>query len=385
MKKLLSICVLLLLLPSALFSVSFLDERIKFDVPPALEVRSELYEELFARVAEDIHVGLVNNDGEDTLKVVLQQKGLNIGDKKANSQYCRITLSVSTDDSSSIPNWVMRESFDYLSHSDKEEYETLMRNMSEMTAAVINWYPTTYEDIGGLFAISNHYTRKSTSGNISPVEVYSYTIVTGIHTITIMCSYRQSQARTFVPAINEFLESLVFNFPEDSYELESIDTLASMYSHQIPGTQVAFMWPEMNPSWVTVDDNSMFKTKQITYSNFLMEGYFCSIGYLEFVSPLSRYQMSSMLASTINEALTILRTNTIIKNVKLLENSYDSDSGRLKYSYSTSIDDSKLHGFSYLLNINNTKIVSVSAEYYDDSGDNAEAILQSVMDSLDLK
>lgn len=384
MKKSVPFLLLLFLLPSVLFAVSFLDGRISFNVPNALEIRSNQYEQIFSRVADDAGLSSMNTSGEDSLKVVLQQKGLNTGDSKANSQYCRITISVSTDDSSSMPNWLMRESIASFSTSEKAEYEALLRSMTEMSTTVINWYPTTYEDLGGLFAIRNHYTRKSTAGNASPVEVYSYTIQTGIYTITIFCSYRQSQAVAFVPAINEFLESVTFNFSEDPAEIESLLGSEKLYTHNLPGTNVAFSWPEPNLSWTAVDENSIMKAEQLVYSNLFIEGYFSMLVYLEYKTALTRYQMSVLFASTMNEALTMLRMNTLLKDLKLLENSSDSNSARVRYSYTNTVDGSTAYGFAYWLKINSSQIISVSSEYYSSFGDNPEAILQSFLDSLKL-
>ena len=384
MKKFVSLLLLLFLLTSVLFAASFFDGRISFNVPNALELRSELYEEIFSRVADDAGLSSMNTSGEDSLKVVLQQKGLNTGDSKANSQYCRITVSVSTDDSSSMPNWLMRESIASFSTAEKADFEALLRSMTEMSVTVINWYPTTYEDLGGLFAIRNHYTRKSTSGNSSPVEVYSYTIHAGINIITIFCSYRQSQALTFVPAINEFLESVTFNFQEDSDDLESFIDSESMYTNHIPGTNIAFSWPESNPSWVTIEDNPMVKAKQLVYSNLFMEGYYCTLVHFEYKTIFTEYQSTSLLISIMNEALTMLRMNKLLKDLKLLENSSDSKSARVRYSYTNTADNSKAYGFAYWLKINNSQFISVASEYTSGSGANPEAILQSFLDSLKL-
>jgi len=383
MRKLLFLLLFTTLSP-VLFAVSFLDDQLSFDVPTALEIRSSQFEQFYARIAEDANMGWSNNEGEDTLHVVLQQKGLNTSDEKALSQYCRIIIEVASDDSAATPNWLVRETLTSMDSSEKEEYEAFIRRTTEMTTSIINWYPTTYEDIDELFAFRNHYTRKSTSGNISPVEVYSYNIITGIYTITITCAYRQSQALTFVPLINEFLESLVFNFPEDSHILESIYSPNTMSTHKIPGTNAAFIWPESNPSWITVEENSLFKTEQVDYSNLFMEGYLCSISSLKYKISLNDYQISSLLASALNEALTILRTNALLEDLKLQENWSDSNSSRLRYSYTNSIDGSKVYGFCYLLKFNNSQIISVTAEYNSTSGNNPETILQSVMDSLEI-
>lgn len=382
MKKFVSLSILLVLLPSVLFAVSWLDGRIAFTVPTALEVRSEKYEQVFSRVADDAGYGAMDKSGEDAYKVVLQQKGLNAGDAKADGQYCRITVTVSTDDSSPIPNRFMRESFASLSPSEREEYETMMHRLAEMTTSVIDWYPMTTEDLGGLFAIRNQYTRKSTSGNSSPVEVYYYTIAEGVYTITVFCSYRQSQAPIFVPAINEFLESLTFNFSNDDAELESSFGSQSLYAHTIPGSNIAFSWPETNPSWTAVAENSSVKVKQLEYSNLSMEGYVCTLGSFEYKFALSDYQISVLLASTMNEALSMMRENTLLKNLKLLENSTDREAARIRYSYTATIDNSPVYGFSYWVRVNSRQVVSVSAEYYPDCGGSPEAVLQSIMDSV---
>ena len=382
MKKLVPLLILLVLLPSVLFADSFFDSRIVFDVPTALEVRSEQYEQLVSRVADDAGCDAMDKSGEDAYKVVLQQKGLNAGDAKSDAQYCRITITVSTDDSSPIPNWFMRESFASLSPSEREEYETMIHRFTEMTTSVIEWYPMTTEDLGGLFAIRNHYTRKSTSGNSSPVEVYFYTIPEGVYTITIFCSYRQNQALTFAPAINEFLESLTFNFSNDDAELESSLGSQSLYTHTIPGANIAFSWPESNPSWTAVGENSSLKVKQLEYSSLSIEGYACKLGSFEYKSALSDYQMSALLASTMNETLSMMRKNMLLKNLKLLENLSDRDAARIRYSYTATIDTSPVYGFSYWVRINSRQVVFVSAEYYPDCGGSPEAVLQSVMDSV---
>ena len=61
MKKSVPFLLLLFLLPSVLFAVSFLDGRISFNVPNALEIRSNQYEQIFSRVADDA-VGTENLD-----------------------------------------------------------------------------------------------------------------------------------------------------------------------------------------------------------------------------------------------------------------------------------------------------------------------------------
>lgn len=378
MKKYLSLFLLLVLFSVTLNAVSFMEGRIVFDIPDALEVRSDQFEQIFSRVVDDAGYDFMNNYGEDTFKVVLQQKGLNTGNSKANTQYCRVTIEVSTDDSSSIPNQLIRDTVSSLAQSEKAEYENMMRRITENSVAVIDWYPTTYRDLGGLFAICNHYTRKSTSGNESPVEAYSYNIQADIYTITIFCSYRKSQASIFATAIDEFLESFTFKASDNTGQLSSLFATNGLHVHTIPETDIRFTWPESNPTWKVLDENSMAKVRQLVYSDLFGEGYLCTLTILEYKIDLSSYQTSTLLAATLNEGLSLLRMNTNLKNLKLLEQSMDNNSARLRYSYTNRVDDSTAYGFGYWLTMNKRSIIALSAEYSSGCGDTPEAVLHSL-------
>ncbi|MDD4083773.1 MAG: hypothetical protein PHD05_10360, partial [Sphaerochaetaceae bacterium] len=347
MKKLFSLLLILSFVFSFIFADSFMNGCISFNVPNSLEIRSDQYEKIINRIADDAGFDFLNSNDEDIFEVVLQQEGLNIGNNEAESKYCRIKIVVTTDDSMSVPNWLMKEYFASLSLSEKKEYEEMLRSIAEMSIAIIDWYPTTYKNIGGLFAVCDHYTRKSTSGNDSPVEVYSYAINTGIYTITMYCSYRQSQAQIFVPVIKEFLDSLVLNFPENSADIESFTNSKNLYKHNLLGTKLSFLWPESNPTWITIEDNSVLKAKQLMYSSILTEGYLCVLQLIEYKTSLSKYQTGVFLMAIVNESLQTLRNNTSLKNLKIFENSFDNNSARLRYSYTNIADDSVLFGYAY--------------------------------------
>ena len=227
--------IILASLCSSVFAVSYLNGAINFDVPSKLEIQSGSYLD-FSNAFFDA-AGISPEDG--TIKIVLQQKGLNDYKQEAFDQYCRIIIEVKCDEET-IENESYRNYINSLSYADIREMDTEAKSLAQMQFAVNTWYPIEFPDFAGYFSTKVAYVRQSQTGN-QDVYVETYTIIAGNVVFNITFSYRVTEKSYFQPAIQEFIKSLKLDLSKIPVSTSKRKASGSI---TIPGTTKTVRWPE---------------------------------------------------------------------------------------------------------------------------------------------
>ena len=263
-------------------ATSLLNGAIEFEVPSKLEIQSGSYLE-WSNSVFDV-AGLSPEDG--SIRIVLQQKGLNEYKQEAFDKYCRIIIEVMCDEEA-VDNESYRNFINSLSYLDIREMDSEVKNITQMQDVVDTWYPMEFPDFAGYFATKIAYVRQSQIGKAN-VYVEKYSIIAGNVVFNITFSYRVTEKSYFLPAIQEFIKSLKL----DLSKIPANPTKRSASgSITIPGTTTTIKWPE-NGKLEFIGSDSNGKYYQCLYVGDCIMG---ELTVLRMNTKLSEYnQMNEM-------------------------------------------------------------------------------------------
>ena len=235
MKRVLLLITVLFGIVTSAFAVSYLNGAVYFDVPSKLEIQSGSYLEWSNTVFDA--AGLSPEDG--SIRIVLQQKGLNEYKQEAFDKYCRIIIEVMCDEEA-VDNESYRSFINSLSYADIREMDSEAKAVTQTQNAVDTWYPMEFLDFAGYFATKVAFERQSQTGKAN-VYVEKYSIIAGNVVFNITFSYRVTEKTYFLPAIQEFIKSL-------KLDLSKIPVNPTKHSASgsitIPGSTITIKWPE---------------------------------------------------------------------------------------------------------------------------------------------
>lgn len=364
MKRYLSILLFVLVLPCCIFaSKPYFYDQVSFILPEALEVQSDLNRAIFK--------ALTNAEDDETFEVKLTQKGLNDATVTANSQYCRVIITIKEDDSEYLSNEDYKEEYDNYSKKELQELNDLLESMVSRGVVLKKWYQIEFVEIDGFYSMKTHYIRSSTSGNSSDVDVINYDFNAGKFNVGISCSYRIADEKIFKPAINSVIDSLEFNFNDDK---ESSSLKGVLYEHIIPNSSIEFQWPEKNVSWETSSVNPSITFKLLQYES---DYSFLILNDINYNISISDNDSNMFITQLYQQLKKKLATNYKFKNLKLIKDKFDNDEIKFSYSYSSDYDD-VCYGLYYLKKLSNTRYINLSGQYFKED----ETIINNILDSM---
>lgn len=178
-------------------------------IPDILEIQSDTYKETVDMYKEKI---LKIPSGKN--KVMIQQAGLNMNNKKAKETYCRMSISTQ------IGNYGDFEILGIKIEADNDETELLSnifknqvqegfkrQRTKTYNQKLIKWNGLSIKQINGYYAIYTSYIRKLNDNPDVVVESYMIQNNDRQHIVTI--SYRVNETDRWKKVFNKVLKSLV--------------------------------------------------------------------------------------------------------------------------------------------------------------------------------
>lgn len=178
-------------------------------IPDALEIQSDTYKETVDMYKEKI---LKIPSGKN--KVMIQQAGLNMNEKKAKETYCRMSISTQ------IGNYGDFEILGIKIEADNDEIEILSnifknqvqegfkrQRTKTYNQKLIKWNGLSIKQINGYYAIYTSYIRKLNDNPDVVVESYMIQNNDRQHIVTI--SYRVNETDRWKKVFDKVLKSLV--------------------------------------------------------------------------------------------------------------------------------------------------------------------------------
>ena len=343
--KRLAVLLFCLLLCFTLSAETVTTEYCLFEVPADME----LQEGFFSDISD-----FFSFDNENLYEAVLQQKGLNstmesyegyVANVNAYDDYCRITISCK-DGTVGLGELSSYE-LDYL-----EDY---MYELMSSIYSIPQWNGIKIANFKGYTAYILDYIRGSVAGN-EDVHVYNMIISTEAHEWTIIFAARESSLSKWIPSFREFGESFEFG------ELEAISPQSAISSFEIPGTSQSFYWYRI-PYWQTE------YSERIRLSNYYDENY-DSDGYINI--NITIMDLSGVVSGRIGQLGFLLGIQQQIPmavlemmaglNVRVIENSIDSENSIYTYRYSYSVYGMSFEGI-ILYSFSESKCVAFTSEW----------------------
>lgn len=182
--------------------------HLKFSIPDALEIQDETYKETSNTFFEEFYADENTDSQEIELRIILQQRGLNLLEPVAIKQYCRIIIETSKANPP-MSNSEFALGAEMATSEDIEEINSFFEQLANSVESILHWNKMDIKQIGGLTGFHANYERRGKNGE-GPVTVDAYMIPDGYQHHTVILSYRTSEHSLWENAFQNFFDSLNF-------------------------------------------------------------------------------------------------------------------------------------------------------------------------------